>query len=134
MIRQLAHICIHAADLDETARFYCDALGLEKGFEFVRDGDPFGYYLKLGADTFIEVFRGTSGVEGNIRHVAIQVDDLDGLIVRIREHGYDVGDKKMGTDQSWQAWVTDPNGVRIEFHEYTEQSRQLTGGVCNVNL
>ncbi|MDA1088329.1 MAG: VOC family protein [Verrucomicrobia bacterium] len=133
MITQLAHICIHASDLDETYAFYHDALGLEKGFEFEKDGEPYGYYLKCGGQTFIEVFKGTSGEEGNIKHVAIEVEDMDGLIQRIREHGIEIGEKTLGCDHSWQVWVTDPNGVRIEFHEYTEKSMQRVGGTCIVS-
>lgn len=133
MIKQIAHICINTSDLRETERFYGEALGLEKKFEFVRHDAPFGFYLDLGNGTFIEVFRGETAPEGNIRHVAIQVEDLGGLVQRIRDCGYDVTDPKMGADHSWQAWVTDPNGVRIEFHEYTPESRQLVGGVCEMN-
>ncbi len=132
MIKQLAHICIHAHDLDETARFYGTVLGLEKGFTFEREGRTFGHYFKLGADTFIEVFEGEPGDVGNINHVAIQVEDMDGLIARLREYDVDVGEKKLGADQSWQVWITDPNGVRIEFHEYTESSMQRIGGICKV--
>lgn len=132
MIRQLAHICIHARDLDETARYYFDALGLEKGFEFKKDDALIGYYIKLGHNTFIEVFKGTPGDPGNIAHVSLETDNLDELIQRIRKHGYEATDKKLGADSSWQSWSTDPNGVRIEFHEYTPESRQIIGGTCMV--
>ena len=132
MIRQLAHICIQTEDLDATRSFYLGALGLGLGFEFEKDGTPFGYYIKLGNNTFIEVFKGTPGDIGNIQHVAIEVSDLDALIRRIRDHGHEVEDKKLGADSSWQAWVSDPNGIRIEFHEYTADSRQLVGGKCQV--
>ena len=130
MIKQIAHVCIHAADLDATRHFYTRALGMETGFEFERDGRMVGFYLKVGNGTFIEVFQGEAGGHGNIKHLAIEVDDLDSVINRIRECGYEVGDKKLGADESWQAWTTDPNGVRIEFHEYTRASRQLTGEKC----
>lgn len=133
MIKQLAHICIHTADLEATARFYQEGLGLERGFEFAKDGNLFGFYIKLGSDTFIEVFKGDPGVVGNINHIAIQTDDIDAVMGRLRDHGYEVGDKSLGADHSWQAWTADPNGVRIEFHEYTPESMQLVGGTCVVD-
>ncbi|MBN1515077.1 VOC family protein [Candidatus Sumerlaeota bacterium] len=133
MIKQLAHICINSPDLELTKRFYIEALGLEIGFEFEKDGEPFGYYIKAGNMTFIEVFKGDPGPVGNISHVAIQVTDLDALIARIRDAGFKVDDKKLGADNAWQAWTTDPSGIRIEFHEYTEHSNQLAGGKCIVN-
>ena len=132
MIKGLAHICIHTADLDQTLQFYTAVLGLEKGFEFEKGGTLFGYYIKLGRGTFIEVFKGDPGEVGNIKHVAIEVDDMDGLIARIRERGIEIADKKMGADHSWQVWITDPDGIRIEFHEYTPESLQLAGGKCLV--
>ena len=133
MITQLAHICIYSNDLEETARFYCGALGLEQGFEFIKDDALFGYYIQFGNNTFIEVFLGDPGEIGNIKHIAIQTDDMDAVIARVREHGYEIGEKTFGADHAWQVWTTDPNGVQIEFHQYTPQSLQLTGGTCKVD-
>jgi len=133
MIKQLAHICIHTRDLDATSRFYFEGLGLERGYEFIKDEMLFGYYIKLGNNTFIEVFSGEPGPEGNISHFAVEVEDIDAVIQRLRTHGYEVGEKSFGGDHAWQAWTADPNGVRIELHQYTESSLQLTGGTCIVD-
>ena len=132
MIKQLAHVCIRTLNLDETLRFYTEILGLEKGFDFVKDGRRIGYYIRLGNRTFIEVFQGDPGDAGNISHMAIEVEDMDGLIERLQDHGVAVGEKKRGADDSWQVWIKDPNGIGIEFQEYTAASRQLTGGKCIV--
>ncbi len=132
MIKQLAHICISSQDLELTKRFYTQALGLDIAFAFEKEGEVFGFYIKVGNRTFIEVFQGDPGTPGNIRHVAIEVSDLDALLAQIRAAGFEVEDKTMGADNSWQAWTTDPNGVRIEFHQYTPQSKQITGGRCIV--
>jgi catechol 2,3-dioxygenase-like lactoylglutathione lyase family enzyme len=133
MLKQLAHICIHSADLAANMRFYCDGLGLEKAFAFEREGKTFGYYLKLRAGTFIEVFEAEAKKPGNIDHVAIEVDDIDAVIQRVRDAGYPIGEKQLGADQTWQVWVTDPDGIRIEFQQYTAESYQHKGGVCRVN-
>lgn len=130
MVKQLAHLCIFTPDLDRTAEFYVKGLGLTRQFDFVRDGQAFGYYLKLGANTFIEVFKGEAGEVGNINHLAIEVESLDEDVARLRSIGAAVEDKKMGADGTWQTWVTDPNGVRIELQEYTDKSLQLRGGTC----
>jgi catechol 2,3-dioxygenase-like lactoylglutathione lyase family enzyme len=130
MIKQLAHICINTEDLEITLHFYTQVLGLEKCFEFEKNGKMFGYYIKLGNNTFLEVFHGEPGKAGNISHVAIEVDDLDELIERIRSYDIKINDKVLGADNSWQVWITDPNGIKIEFHEYTKESLQLNGGKC----
>lgn len=133
MVKQLAHICIHTNDLEKTAAFYCQGLGMERFFDFERKGDWFGYYLKVGSNTFIEVFNNDPGKVGNINHVALEVENMDAAIAQLQKHGAEVTEKKLGSDNSWQAWTKDPNGVRIELHEYTASSSQLTGTKCVVN-
>ena len=133
MIKRLSHICIHTKNLAETERFYCEILGLEKGFIFMKDDALFGFYIKLGNDSFIEVFKGDPGAVGNINHIAIETNDIDQVITKLRSNGFDATDKKLGGDHTWQSWTEDPNGVRIEFHQYTEKSLQFSGGICEVD-
>lgn len=57
MIKSLAHVCILSRNLDRTLDFYCSTLGLEKGFDFLRDGELFGFYLKITGRQFLEVFQ-----------------------------------------------------------------------------
>jgi catechol 2,3-dioxygenase-like lactoylglutathione lyase family enzyme len=133
MIKQIAHICLTSKDLDASLKYYIGALGLDKHFEFIRDGKIFGFYLKAGEGTFIEIFQGeTQPPPGNapIRHLCLEVDDIDQAIKRLRDAGYECGDKKLGADHSWQAWTKDPDGVAIEFHQYTEASCQYSKKPC----
>ncbi|MEX0330216.1 MAG: VOC family protein [Puniceicoccaceae bacterium] len=133
MIKRLAHACIHSQDLTETEAFYCQALGMERHFAFEKDGDLFGFYLKVGDQTYIEVFKGEPGAVGNINHLALEVEDMDAAIARLKDHGIDVTEKKLGADQSWQAWLTDPSGVRIELHQYTAESSQYNRRTVKVD-
>jgi catechol 2,3-dioxygenase-like lactoylglutathione lyase family enzyme len=134
MIKRLAHICIHTNDLERTEAFYCKGLGMTRHFKFHRNEALFGFYLKAGNDSFIEVFKGepVSG-EGQIKHVALEVDNIESVLADVAQAGFPVGEKKMGADLSWQAWLEDPNGVKIELHEYTAESSQLTGRDCVVD-
>lgn len=134
MIKRLAHICIHTNDLGKTEDFYCRGLGMKRHFDFIREDTLFGFYLKAGNDSFIEVFKGDPGPENSrIQHVALEVDDIEAVLEAVTKAGYPAGEKKMGADLSWQAWLEDPNGVKIELHEYTSESSQLTGRECRVN-
>ena len=134
MITGLAHVCLLTPDLPATERFYCEGLGLAKQFEFIRAGRVFGFYLKVGPRNFIEVFETDAGVESAdrfpIRHIAIEVDDLAATRQRLIDHGYTVTEPLLAGDNAWQAWVTDPAGVQIEFHHYTPEASQLTGAPC----
>jgi lactoylglutathione lyase/glyoxylase I family protein len=128
-VRQVAHVCILAEDLEATRAFYTDALGLEVVFDFLRDGEPFGFYLGAGGRSHIEVFQRAAGAEqGRIDHLCLEVESIDAAIAHLRGRNVEVTDKKLGCDDTWQAWVRDPNGVRIELFEYTPQSAQFAGG------
>ena len=133
MIEGLAHVCIGANDLAATERFYCSGLGFAKLFDFVRDGETVGFYLKVAENSYIEVFRQDevdADAKSPIRHLCFQVAGVDEVSRHLASHGYEVTEKKLGADQSWQAWTADPSGVRIEFHQYTAQSSQVTGKNC----
>lgn len=133
MIKGIAHICIGTLDLAATERFYCSGLGMTKGFEFIRKNRVIGFYLQAGANTFVEVFLRDKVIpqpDAPISHLCLEVQDIDETIARLKAGGYETTEKKMGADRSWQAWVSDPAGVRIEFHQYTPQSSQVTGAAC----
>jgi len=128
MIKSLAHACFVVSDLDRAIAFYRDALGMELAFEFTNDaGRRTGVYLACGGRTFIEMFAGQpvpADPNASYRHISLEVDDLDAARKRLADHGAQVTDKKLGKDQSWQAWTADPDGNRIELHHYTADSAQ----------
>lgn len=133
MIKGMAHVCLSAADLAEAERFYCTGLGLKKAFNFISEGRVVGFYLELPRGGYIEIFelgRIDAKADGPIQHICLEVEDLDPVAVRLTGNGYKVTEKILGADHSWQMWVSDPSGVRIEFHQYTAQSCQLTRRDC----
>ncbi len=137
MIKAIAHICISTRDLDKTETFYCSCLGLVKKFDFIKDGNVAGFYLRINDVNFIEVFQTegpSSDQESPIKHFCLEVDDIDKTIEAVRKCGVEIANKKMGCDNSWQAWLTDPNGIKIELHQYTDNSCQVTGGDCEINF
>jgi glyoxylase I family protein len=130
MITGIAHLCIASTDLNQTLAFYTQALGFKKRFAFLRDDKEIGYYLQIADRAYVEVFlqeHAPSLEQPAIRHMCLQVDGIDHTLRQIRQAGYEASDKKLGADQTWQAWTADPDGIRIELHEYTEQSSQYTG-------
>jgi lactoylglutathione lyase/glyoxylase I family protein len=131
LVRQVAHVCIFAHDLAATEAFWTDVLGMKIAFRFSRGGAPYGFYLDAGGRTNIEVFRKSesSFAETNqINHICLEVHSLDAAIAAIRAKGVTVTDKKLGVDDTWQAWAADPNGAKIELFEYTAKSAQFVGG------
>lgn len=133
MIKGIAHVCLSATDLVEVERFYCNGLGVKKAFNFIREGRVIGFYLEVAPGDYIEVFERDAidaKANGLIGHFCLEVADIDQARQRLLENGYEASEKKLGCDQSWQFWTTDPSGVRIEFHQYTLQSSQLTHRDC----
>lgn len=130
MIVGLAHICFIVSDLDKSIAFYKDILGFSPAFDFINDkGERFGIYLHIGGRNFIELFIGKPQPDQNqsYRHFCLEVDDIHQTVSKLRSNGVDVSDVKMGSDNSWQAWLSDPDGNRIELHQYTKESKQNVG-------
>ena len=128
MIKGMAHVCFVAKDLEASIRFYCEGLGLTRAFDFrSAAGKRTGVYLHAGERTFIELFVGSPAGDApgtSFRHICLEVDDVAAEVDRLRKRGVTVGDAAMGADQSWQAWLADPDGNKIELHGYTSKSRQ----------
>lgn len=128
MITALAHACFTVRDMEATLVFYRDKLGLSEAFAWLReDGSKSGVYLHVGARSFLEFFEEgvAESTEGrSYRHLCFEVDDIEETVAALRKGGVEVTDARVGDDRSLQAWLADPDGNRIELHQYTPESRQ----------
>lgn len=128
MITALAHVCFTVRNLDASIAFYQDKLGFTPAFDFRNDqGRRTGQYLHVGGRSFVELFEGEvapPSPKQSYRHLCLEVDDIDKTAADLRASGLEVSDPKLGGDQSWQAWLSDPDGNRIELHCYTPGSKQ----------
>jgi len=129
MITKIAHVCIRAGDLDRSIGFYGGIMGLKRKFDFVRAGKTTGVYFEVSNGNFIEIFGGLEGkaINTGMVHFCLETNDIDGMIDRFKSNGIDCTEKQLGSDRSYQAWVRDPDGNRIELHQYTPDSAQMTG-------
>lgn len=136
MIKAIAHLCLLSNDLNRSLDFYCGTLGLQRHFDFHKDGQLFGFYLQTVPGQFIEIFRADSAAEihhQRIHHLCLEVEDMDAVRDRLAQRGVAVTPRKLGCDQTWQCWCKDPDGVDIEFQQYTPRSSQFTRTNCIVN-
>jgi lactoylglutathione lyase len=81
--------------------------------------------LKLPDDDFVTlelVHDRTSGnVEpGGFSHLVIQVEDVHATVARLAVRGVEVEEPGSpdGSEDFWTAWVTDPDGYRIELVQW----------------
>lgn len=135
MITGIAHNAVTVRDMEASLRFYTEGLGFRKAFDIPRPetGAPWIEYLYIAPGQFIELFYG--GEVDNpwndrlvgFNHFCFEVDDIRASVERVRAAGYPIDvEPKHGADGNWQAWVTDPNGIRIELMQIDPASPQAT--------
>ncbi len=151
-IKSLAHIAINVTDLDKSVDFYCNGLGLRKAFELripetISEempgsplaeliGKPAIVYIETGNNTFIELFHPLPGMDLSTAgpnfdkmgflHLSLAVENLAGFLEQLRQRSIPIVEEmKLGPDHTWQAWIADPDGNRIELMEYTPESLQI---------
>jgi lactoylglutathione lyase len=118
------HVGLRVADLERSLAFYA---GL--GYEAVGNvpETEFGTLtmLKLPGDEFVTLElvhdprRGT-GHPGGLNHLVIQVESMQATVGRLAERGIEVEapGSPDGSEEFWTAWVTDPDGYRIELVQW----------------
>ena len=129
MIKAVAHVCYVVSDLEVSIEFYEEKLGMGHAFDFRNaEGERTGAYIRVGGRSFLELFGGKLGAraEGqqSYGHLCLEVDDVAATVAELRGKGLEVTDAVLGGDQAWQAWLSDPDGNRIELHGYTPESWQ----------
>ena len=138
-LKSVAHVCLKSPDLARTLDFYCGALGMERVFDFTKGGQVVGFYLRLAERSFVEVFQADKvvapGADAALHHFCLETDDMAAVRGRLAKGGFAPEEIRTGADETLQFWVTDPSGVRFEFHQYTEHSAQFAapGGSVEVN-
>lgn len=135
-----AHVGLNCRDQAATEAFYREWFGFRRA-RVVRDGDGRVVFLRSG-DVYLELFRSTAEPRrseadgprhpGVVRHLAFQVDDVDGFLARAAGR-LPVSLGPLAFDElipGWRTvWVTDPDGVVVEVGQgYRDQSpEELTG-------
>jgi lactoylglutathione lyase len=131
MFKRLAHVCLHVRDLARSIAYY-ERLGLSVCFRFTRKGAPYGAYLEIAEGNYLEMFeeKGLDPVgRSGLAHFCLETEDLEALMAKLRERGVKFTDKALGCDNTYQIWLSDPDGNKFEVHQYTASSTQKTGGV-----
>jgi lactoylglutathione lyase/glyoxylase I family protein len=126
----LAHICLNVRNLELSVEYY-QKLGFKSKFKFTRNGNHFGNYLEICRNNYIELFEYPdmgAPVNTGLVHFCLECKDVDALIKKLDSKGVSHTDKKLGCDNTWQIWLTDPDGNIFEVHQYTAKSLQKIGG------
>lgn len=126
---RLDHGALLVADEQRARAFYVDGLGLTEvprppNFDFpglwVAVGDQqlhiIGEAEAGRAHAMHPGYRGDELARGYANHLALEVDDFDGYLAALRDHGIRLmGGPRDRGDGVQQAYVTDPDGNVIEI-------------------
>jgi glyoxylase I family protein len=127
--RRLDHGALLVADEQRAREFYVDALGLTEvprpaNFDFP------GLWVAVGDQQLHIIGEAEPGRAGDVHrgwrddelgrgyasHLALEVDDFDGYLARLRERGIEIaGGPRDRGDGVQQAYVTDPDGHVLEI-------------------
>jgi len=129
VVSGIGHAAFGCADLERTLDFYCRGIGLREAFRLYNDrGETWIVYVQVRGLDFIEFFpdprvRGGAPAEHPYRHLCLMVDDMDATLTDLAGRGVLAdGPKRQGKDGNWQAWLTDPDGNRIELMQIMPDS------------
>jgi lactoylglutathione lyase len=133
MIIRIGHTAIRTRDIEASARFYTEILGMKEAFRMQNaSGDTLGcLYLYVAPGQFIELFP--DGVEKvpysnktiGHAHICFEVDDAAAFLARIRDLGAPIDTElKRGYSRCIQFWTHDPDGNSIEIMELPPDSLQ----------
>jgi lactoylglutathione lyase len=118
------HVGLRVADLERSIAFYTAI-----GYEVVGHvpGTEFGSLtmLKLPGDEFVslELAHDPAGhriVPAGINHLVIQVEAMRDTVAELAARGVEAEPPSSpdGSEDFWTAWLTDPDGYRIELVQW----------------
>lgn len=152
LIKGISHLAFNVADMDRAVDFYCNVLGLEKIFDIVVPADiaermpghpaavfagkPAITYLQVSPGEYIELFYPRPDTDMNsggpnydrigYAHLSLVTDDIHKAAEVLKSKGIKLDTEiSMGADNTWQFWIKDPDGNRIELMQYTDKSYQV---------
>lgn len=135
MIKSIGHVAMGVNDMEKAIHFYCDLLGLTRGFSLNnrQTGEPWLEYLKIADGQFLELFYAEPGKEINIdsedffHHVSLSVDNIYEMVEKLRRVGVTIIiEPRKGRDLNVQAWILDPDRHKIELMQIDPESPQAT--------
>jgi lactoylglutathione lyase len=134
MKTSFGHVAIRAADIEKTAAFYRDILGMPEAFRMQDpDGDKLGsVHIFVAPSQYIEIFPGGAEKKSTgdrvigLHHICIEVDNAAAALQEVRSRGAPIDTElKTGYSRCIQFWTHDPDGNAVEFMELPLESLQI---------
>lgn len=128
MIYELNHVGVQVRDLDAVLAFYTEVLGGRVVSEALIPASKTDCIYVQIADGLIELLHPRQPAAGHrygYNHIAFMTDDLDGEYERLESagHAFGVTPRVAGSGRGRLGFLNDPNGVRVELIERSEDWR-----------
>lgn len=121
MIKGFHHFAVKTTDIERSAQFYRDVLGMREKMRLSFDDGSYLIMLALG-ETSVELFGGAKPKDPNedrgevgYVHLALTVDDVDAEYERIKGLGYSFYIEPKTFENLRVAFFRDPDGIPIEL-------------------
>lgn len=129
MLLSLGHVTVRSADFERSERFYCGLLGMQPG---PRPAIPVpGRWFYVGDVAVLHVLPRAAGVRpgsaGSIDHFALNADDRPAFEQRLRAAGQPFEGRRLADSDTWQIFLTDPDGARVELSFVSPAPPEDTG-------
>jgi lactoylglutathione lyase len=123
MIKRLLHTRYRVNDLEKTASFYKDVLGLKEISRHTSSrGSTLAFFTVPGSEEQIEICHypksGPVQVQPDLTHLAFEVEDLDAFGKEAAAKGYPFSDGPSASGSGSRiAFIDGPEGYEIELIE-----------------
>jgi lactoylglutathione lyase len=123
MVKRLLHTRYRVDDLDKTARFYTEVLGLREVSRHTSPrGSTLAFFEAPNSTEQIELCcypkSGPVHVQSDLTHLAFEVDNLEAFAKHASEKGYPLSDGPTTTGSGSKiAFIDAPEGYEIELIE-----------------
>ncbi len=130
-VKCLSHVALDVSDIEASLGFYVGKLGFEEMFRLETKGWLL-INLRISDTQHLELFVAPAGSpapthnRAGAHHICLEVDDIAAAINEFNARGGElIRPKSVGLDNNEQAWISDPDGNRIEFMQMGPDSLHL---------
>ena len=109
-------ITLHVRDLDRSAAFYGEYLGMKPVREFIQPGGRHFKFYESENGMQVELIGGdTDTVQASSLSLGVAVENYDALLSRAREEGFLSGEPVVLGGHLECFFALDPDGIRIQI-------------------
>lgn len=127
-VATIDHVNVETDDVDRSAKFYRDIIGLKEGPR--PDFDRPGYWMYAGEQPVVHIIKTaadnkmlTGSKDASISHFSLQIKDFDDARKHLDSMGIDYKTNEVAGTEIKQFFLEDPEGVLIELIHFPKTQR-----------